>query len=110
LGDLISYVSSKVAEFAAHPLVQLGVLMALIRWLAFGWSETALACTMTIGGFILTQMVLNQQRKRENALHLKIDELIIAMKGARNEVAGVERAAEIEIERLREEHSSREKS
>jgi low affinity Fe/Cu permease len=105
LHSLISTISTRVADFAAHPLVQLAVLAASVAWLAFGWSEAALASTMTIGGFILTQMVLNQQRRRENALHLKIDELILAMKGARNEVAGAERVAEEEIERLREGHA-----
>ena len=64
-------------------------------------SETALASALTIGGFILTQMVLNQQRRRENALHLKIDEILLAMHGTRNEVAGIEQEAEEEIERLR---------
>ncbi len=106
LRHIISSISTKVADFAAHPLVQLGVLIASVVWLITGWSEDALASTMTIGGFILTQMVLNQQRKRENALHLKIDELILAVKDARNEVVGVEKAAEEEIERLREEHNS----
>lgn len=105
LRHAISLISTNVADFAAHPLVQLGVLLASILWLMIGGSEAALASTMTIGSFILTQMVLNQQRRRENALHLKIDELILAMKDARNEVVGVEHAADEEIERLREGHN-----
>jgi low affinity Fe/Cu permease len=105
LRHVVSIISTRVADFAAHPLVQLAVLIASIVWLLSGWSEAALASTMTIGGFILTQMVLNQQRRRENALHLKIDELILAMNGARNDVIGVEKAGDAEIERLREDHS-----
>jgi hypothetical protein len=66
-----------------------------------GGGEAALASALTIGGFVLTQMVLNQQRRRDMALHLKLDELVVAMKGARNEVAGVEGAAVEEIERLK---------
>jgi low affinity Fe/Cu permease len=98
---LLSRISTTVATFAAHPLVQVGVLLACAIWLIVGGSEAALASAMTIGGFILTQMVLNEQRRRENALHLKIDELIVAMKDARNEVVGAEHAADDEIERLR---------
>lgn len=101
---LIGHVSTRVADFAAHSLVQLAVLAGCALWLILGFSEAALASALTIGGFILTQMVLNQQRRRENALHLKIDELLLSMKGARNEIAGSEYAAEEEIERLREEH------
>jgi low affinity Fe/Cu permease len=106
LRNLTTTVSTKVADFAAHPLVQLAVLLASLIWLTIGGSEAALASSMTIGGFILTQMVLNQQRRRENALHLKIDELVLAMKDARNEVVGIEHAADAEIERLREDHRS----
>jgi low affinity Fe/Cu permease len=64
---------------------------------------------MTIGGFILTQMVLSQQRRRENALHLKIDELLVAMNGARSELAGSEHAPDEEIERLRKERAALER-
>lgn len=60
---------------------------------------------MTIGAFVLIQMVLVQQRRHEKALYLKIDELIVAMEGARNEVTGIERTAEEEIERLRDERA-----
>lgn len=50
----------------------------------------------------LTQMVLNQQKRHDAALHLKIDELIHAMKGARDEIAGIENKSEAELEALRE--------
>jgi low affinity Fe/Cu permease len=46
-------------------------------------------------------MVLNQQRRRELALQLKIDELILSKRGARDEVAGIEQKTEAEIEKLR---------
>ncbi|WP_303543994.1 low affinity iron permease family protein [Sphingomonas natans] len=98
----IGSLSAAIADIAGHAVVQLGVLIASVTWLVVGGSEAALASTMTIGGFILTQMVLNQQRRRENALHLKIDELLLAMKGARDELAGSEHAPDDEIERLRE--------
>ncbi len=95
-------VSTSVADAAAHPGAQLLVLIACILWMLAGGSETALASTMSIGGFILTQMVLNQQRRREAALHLKIDELVFAKTGARDELAGIEHKTEEEIEELRE--------
>jgi low affinity Fe/Cu permease len=94
-------ISSIVADAASHPAAQMAVLAACVVWLATGRSETALASTMSIGSFILTQMVLNQQRRRERALHLKIDELVLSKTGARNEVAGIEHKSEGEIEELR---------
>ena len=102
----IGLLSAHIATFAGHAIVQLVVFVAAIAWLIVGGSEAALASAMTIGGFILTQMVLNQQRHRENALHLKIDELLLAIEGARNEVVGIETEGEERIEELRRESPS----
>ena len=101
LRRVLARLSTYLSDFAAHPIVQLAVLAASVAWLILGGTEAALASTMTIGGFILTQMVLNQQRRQDNALHLKIDEILLAMNGTRNELTGVEKANEDEIERLR---------
>lgn len=60
-----------------------------------------LASSVSIGSFVLTQMVLNQQRRRELALQLKIDELILSKRGARDEFARIERKTEAEIEEIR---------
>ena len=100
LRRLLAHLSSAVADIAAHPVVQLAVLLGCFLWLIFGWSEAALASALTIGGFLLTQMVLSEQRRRERALHLKIDELLLAVGGARNELAGSEQATEDELRRL----------
>lgn len=95
------HVSNAVADAAGHPAAQLGILVLCVAWWALGGSEAVLASSVSIGGFILTQMVLNQQRRRELALQLKIDELILAKRGARDEVAGIERKTEDEIEKIR---------
>jgi low affinity Fe/Cu permease len=57
----------------------------------------------------LTQMVLNGQYAREQqahrrdiAMHAKLDELIMATKRARDEMAGIENLEEIEIQQLKE--------
>jgi low affinity Fe/Cu permease len=82
-------VSNTVADAAGHPAAQLSVLVLCGLWWAMGGSETALASSVSIGGFVLTQIVLNQQRRRELALQLNIDELILAKRGARDEIAGL---------------------
>ena len=102
LNHIVGIMSARIAEFAGHSAVQVGVLVACLVWLLVGGSEAALASAMTIGSFILTQMVLNQQRRREDALHLKIDELLHAIDGARDEVAGSEHATDLELAALRE--------
>jgi low affinity Fe/Cu permease len=56
--------------------------------------QNLLTLILSILAITLTQMVLNQQRRSELALHLKIDELITALDGARDELAGIESADE----------------
>jgi low affinity Fe/Cu permease len=46
-------------------------------------------------------MVLNGQRRSEQALHLKMDELVYAIEGARNAVAGIETKSTEELDALR---------
>lgn len=103
------WVSGKVAEIAAHPYAQIGVVLFCIVWFAIGWGENALTAALSILAITLTQMVLNTQYAREAeatrrdvALHAKLDELIIASKEARNEIAGVEELEVEEIEALKE--------
>lgn len=103
------WVSGKVAEIAAHPYAQIGVVLFCIAWFVIGWGENALTAALSILAITLTQMVLNTQYAREAeasrrdiALHAKLDELIIASKEARNEIAGVEELEVEEIEALKE--------
>lgn len=103
------WVSGKVAELAAHPYAQVGLILFCVLWFAVGWGENALTAALSILAITLTQMVLNSQYARETeatrrdvALHAKLDELIIATKEARNEIAGVETLELEEIEALKE--------
>lgn len=104
LHALGSRISDGVANLAAHPGAQIGVVLFCLAWflLPLGEDATAvLTLVLSVMAITLTQMVLNQQKRHEIALHLKIDELIHAMKGARDEVMGVETASEEELEALR---------
>ena len=103
------WLSARVAEVAAHPYAQLGFALLCIAWFAVGWGMNALTAALSVLAITLTQMVLNQQAARETeahrrdvALHAKLDELIIATKEARNEIAGVEELEVEEIEALKE--------
>lgn len=96
-------VSDTVANLAAHPLAQILIIVTCALWFVLlGPAETAaLTLVLSVAAITLTQMVLNQQKRHDLALHLKIDELIHAMKGARDEIMGVEDKSEAELEALR---------
>lgn len=109
IAQLGCWVSGQVAELAAHPYAQIGIILLCVAWFAIGWSENALTAALSIMAITLTQMVLNSQyareveaSRRDIALHAKLDELIIATKEARNEIAGVEELEVEEIEALKE--------
>ena len=84
------------ANLAGHPLAIIILIAACLLWLAAKGQpgENLLTLILSILAITLTQMVLNQQRRSELALHLKIDELITALDGARDELAGIETADE----------------
>ena len=102
-------VSAWTANLFAHPGVQIGVILFCIAWFALGLKTDLLTAALSILAITLTQMVLNSQKERECddyrrdvALHAKIDELLIAMKGARSEMAGIEELDVEEIVELKE--------
>ena len=104
-----SAISAWVADIAANPLAQLGVIAICVAWFALGLETNVLTAVLSILAISLTQMVLNRQNEREAeahrrdvAMHAKLDELVLASKRARDEMAGIEELDEEEIQQLRE--------
>ena len=98
------WLSARVADLAGHPYAQFGFVVLCIVWFAIGWGVNTFTAALSVLAITLTQMVLNQQAARETeahrrdvALHAKLDELILASKEARDEIAGVE---ELEVEEI----------
>ena len=100
--------SELVAEFAAHPYAQIGLILVCLAWFLLDLPVEILTAGLSILAITLTQMVLNRQEAREVeshrrdiALHAKLDELLIASRRARDVMAGVEELEEEEIEALK---------
>ena len=103
------WLSEKVADVSAHPFAQIGLMLVCALWFILAWRVDWLTAGLSILAITLTQMVLNRQQEREKdahrrdvALHAKLDELLIASRRARDELAGIEELEEEEIEALRE--------
>jgi len=102
-------VSAWMADLFAHPAMQIGVIAFCIAWFVLGLKTDLLTAALSILAITLTQMVLNSQkerevddRRRDIAMHAKLDELLFAMKGAREEMAGIEELDEEDIVELKE--------
>ena len=102
-------ISAWTSDVSAHPFAQIAVVVVCGLWFALGLATDILTAVLSILAISLTQMVLNRQNEREAeahrrdvAMHAKLDELVIASRRARNEVAGIEEELdEEEIEELK---------
>ena len=103
LNELGGRIAGRTADWAGAPLaIVLVALFCAVWFLRAGTAgENTLTLVLSVASITLTQMVLNGQRRSEQAMHLKMDELVLAMEGARNEVAGVEAKTADELEALR---------
>lgn len=98
-------------KFALGVSRMLGSMWALITAVAlifiagyyFGYTEKwTVESMVVIGTFLMLFFLQHSQNVGERATHLKLDELIRVIEGARNEVASVEDRAEDEIEELKQ--------
>lgn len=103
-------ISAWVSDVFAHPITQLGFILLCLAWFLSGWPTDLLTAALSIMAITLTQMVLNRQNEREAeahrrdvAMHAKLDELIIAVTHAHNELAGIEELPEDVILEMKEE-------
>lgn len=95
--------AGRTADLAGAPLAIIFVAIFCAGWFlrAGATGENTLTLILSVASITLTQMVLNGQRRSEQALHLKMDELVYAIEGARNAVAGIEAKSTDELEALR---------
>lgn len=100
--------SAWVANAAAQPFSQAGIILFCIAWWSLGLPTDVLTASLSILAITLTQMVLNSQRAREEddrrrniAMHAKLDELLRAETSASQELAGIEELETEEIAALK---------
>ena len=80
-----------------------GRVITCAAWFIIGGTaaENTLTIILSVRAITPTHTVLNQQRLNDRALHMKMDELVYAMKGARDEIVGIEGKSEEELDALR---------
>jgi low affinity Fe/Cu permease len=114
--DFFCIVSDAFRVFAHRSAVMLGsawaftgAVFVIVVWLitgpTFHFSDTwqlIINTATTIITFLMVFLIQNTQNRDAKAMHLKLDEMIRALKGARNQLVDLEDLSDEELKKLEE--------
>src|SRR5690242_4986111 len=108
--DFFHRFAHRTSELVGSPWAFALAITTVALWGAvgprFGYSDTwqlVINTGTTIVTFLVVFLIQNTQNRDAAAVHLKLDELIRAVKGARNRLVDLEELSEDELEELRAE-------
>ena len=118
--DFFCVVSDAFRVFARRSSIALGsawafagAVLAILVWVVTGpmfhFSDTwqlVINTATTIVTFLMVFLIQNTQNRDAKAVHLKLDELIRALKNARNELVDLENLSDEELQQLEEQFRS----
>ena len=112
--EWFSRFAHEMARLTGKPAAFIVAFLAVVIWAAtgplFGYSDTwqlVINTSTTIITFLMVFLIQNTQNRDQMALQVKLSELIIAVKGAENQLATAEDLTEEDLERLHEEFRAR---
>jgi low affinity Fe/Cu permease len=107
--DFFAKMATHAARALGHPFAFLFAVSLVIGWAvmgpSLGYSETwqlVINTGTTIITFLSVFLIQNSQNRESMAMQLKLDELIRALKDARNEIIDLEDLPEEQLEKLAE--------
>lgn len=96
---LFSTFSTKVAKWTgSHWAFAIALVLVVVSLLTIGVDETNIG--ISIATLLMVFVLQNTQNRDSAALHLKLDEIVHAEPEAREDVRGMERRSEAEIQGL----------
>lgn len=102
--------AAKIAKVSGSVWAFMLAVLAIIIWIItgpiFGYSDTwqlVINTATTIITFLMVFLIQNTQNRDSKAVHLKLDELVRAVKGARMKLMEIEELPNEELEALSEE-------
>ena len=111
---LFTTFAQKTAYLAGKPVAFLLATMTIVVWAVtgplFGYSDTwqlVINTGTTIITFLMVFLIQNSQNRDSLAFQVKLDELIIKLHGAGNEIAGAEDLCDEDLEALHETYRKR---
>src|SRR5829696_8650564 len=108
LSHLFSELACKTAHFAGKPFAFTVAVLVVVIWgltgPMFGYSDTwqlVINTSTTIVTFLMVFLIQHTQNRDSQAIHVKLDELIRAKKGARNSLLNLDDLSDEELEKIR---------
>ncbi|MET0239673.1 MAG: low affinity iron permease family protein [Sphingobium sp.] len=109
MDKFFSMVAAKIAAWAGQPAAFIIAFATIIIWGVsgplFGWSDTwqlVINTGTTIITFLMVFLIQNAQNRDGAAMQVKLDELIRAVQGARNDFIGIEHLTDAELCQIRD--------
>jgi low affinity Fe/Cu permease len=102
--------ANKTSAIVGSPWAFIGAVVIIIAWAVsgpiFGFSDTwqlVINTGTTIITFLMVFLIQNTQNRDAKAIHLKLDELLRGVKGARTGMVDLEDLTDEELKQLQEE-------
>jgi low affinity Fe/Cu permease len=111
INDVFQKFSAKISRYMGSPAAFILSVLVIITWAVTGplfnysnnW-QLVINTGTTIVTFLMIFLVQTTQNRDAKAIHLKLDELIYAIKTARNELVDIEEGTESELNRIENEY------
>ena len=110
--DAFSVFARSISAVLGSAWAFAGALLVIVIWVvtgpAFHFSDTwqlIINTGTTIVTFLMVFLIQNTQNRDAKAVHLKLDELIRALHGARNDLVDMEKMSDEDLKKLEAEFS-----
>ena len=110
-GSVFTHFARWTAAFTGRPVTFLAAVLIIVMWGVtgplFGFSDTwqlVINTGTTIVTFLMVFLIQNTQNRDTEAIQIKLDEIIRALKGARNEIIDLEEMDEKELDQIRKQY------
>lgn len=109
MSDAFRVFARKSSDVLGSPWAFVVALLVIVVWAATGptfhYSDTwqlIINTGTTIVTFLMVFIIQNTQNRDAKAVHLKLDEIIRSIKGARNELVDLEELSDEDLKKLEE--------
>lgn len=110
MAELFHKIASRISNTAGSPSAFIGAIIIITVWVltgpTFHFSDTwqlIINTGTTIVTFLMVFLIQNTQNRDAKATHIKLDELLRGVKGARTGLVDIEELPDMELERLHNE-------